>query len=193
MVVSCTAPPTWRRVCVVSTFVVMLISWGVGGYDVGAGAGTDVHCRGRNLARLVLRHAPRSGSHPPPMTNFVVGAVLARAALSFWLSAVIFAGDQFGWLLRACCVVRAVVELGRARPQTVSLSSRVRVGGGRRCRWWSPFLPSNLVIPAGCYVPHPVAAHRAWCAAGRRVVGGGGMPFPPGSLRAVVTELSCSR
>jgi len=78
----------------------MLISWGVGGYDVGAGAGTDVHCRGRNLARLVLRHAPRSGSHPPPMTNFVVGAVLARAALSFWLSAVIFAGDQFGV---GCC------------------------------------------------------------------------------------------
>jgi len=114
------------------------------------------------------------------MTNFVVGAVLARAALSFWLSAVIFAGDQFGWLLRACCVVRAVVELGRARPQTVSLSSRVRVGGGRRCRWWSPVLPSNLVIPAGCYVPRPVAARRAWCAAGRRVVGGGGMPFPPG-------------
>ena len=100
MVVSCTAPPTWRRVCVVSTFVVMLISWGVGGYDVGAGAGTDVHCRGRNLAHLVLRHAPPSGSHPPPMTNFVVGAVLARAALSFWLSTVIFAGDQFGV---GCC------------------------------------------------------------------------------------------
>ena len=60
------APPTWRRVCVVSTFVVMLISWGVGGYDVGAGAGTDVHCRGRNLARLVLRHAPPVWVAPTP-------------------------------------------------------------------------------------------------------------------------------
>ena len=60
-------------------------------------------------------------------------------------------------------------------------------GGGR-----PPSRP-NVVIPAGCYVPRPVAAHRAWSAAGRRVVGGGGMPFPPGSLRAVVTELSCSR
>jgi len=94
------------------------------------------------------------------MTNFVVGAVLARAALSFWLSTVIFAGDQFGV---GCCAHVAWCALWLSwgvlvhKPYHCHRGFVLAVDGGAG-GWWSPVLLSNLVIPAGCYEPRPVAA-----------------------------------